>query len=202
MGYRFFLHSFFFILFVRFPLCKMFVQICFRTDGCCTKFEHVKHRATDRQPEGHSSIAYITYVHMLRRCVCLCRRLCRLISCPCLLTMMMMMMVMDGQQEHTTSQHTTHEYTNRSIIFGLQFHFFLPFGSTYTTFWPTVPKQKYCGLIEAFFQLDHSLSYHCVCSSSFHPHTHTHTRRSQRKHINFSNCSDFKHFSPSLSLSA
>lgn len=64
MGYRFF-----FIFFVRFPLCKMFVQICFRTDGCCTKFEHVKHSGTDRQPEGHSSIVYITYVHMLRRCV-------------------------------------------------------------------------------------------------------------------------------------
>lgn len=68
MGYRFFFIRFS-SFFVRFPLCKMFVQICFRTDGCCTKFEHVKHSGTDRQPEGHSSIVYITYVHMLRRCV-------------------------------------------------------------------------------------------------------------------------------------
>lgn len=106
-------------------------------------------------------------------------RLCRLISCPCLLTMMMMMMVMDGQQEHTTSQHTTHNTRVHKSIhhFRSPIPFLSPFwfNIPYTTFWPTVPKQKYCGLIEAFFQLDHSLSYHSVCSSSFHPPTLTHT---------------------------
>lgn len=85
--------------------------------------------------------------------------------------------------QQANTQHTTHEYTNRSIIFRLQFQFFLPFGSQF--FWPTVSKQKYCGLIEAFFQLDHSLTFPLS----------THTQWSQRKHINFTNCSDFKHFS-------
>lgn len=101
--------------------------------------------------------------------------------CPCLLTMMLLlMMVMDGQQAEQQTQHTSTQIdpsfsvsNSRSLSLSL-------FLSCSHFLANSAKATKYCGLIEAFFQLDHSLSFPNVCSSSVRLHTHTHTG-AQRK---------------------
>lgn len=104
MGCRISFSSFF----VRFPLCKMFVKICFTTDGLLHKvFWACK---ADRGTDRHIVWVYITYVEMYKD---VCQQLAPFASasfhvCPCLLTMMLMlMMVMDGQQAEQQTQHTS-----------------------------------------------------------------------------------------------